>query len=59
MIIDSCEKVADKERGEAAEKKATGSCRMMNDVVSDDEDDTVELRRQRRGLFGFQVVSAK
>ena len=41
------------------EKKARSSCRMMNDVASDDEEDSVTLRRQRRGLFGFQVLSSK
>ena len=32
---------------------------MMNDVVSDDEEDSETLRRQRKSIFGFQVLSAK
>ncbi len=32
---------------------------MMNDVASDDEQDSELLRKQRKSLFGFQVLSAK
>lgn len=32
---------------------------MMNDVASDDEEDSHVLRRQRKSMFGFQVLSAK
>ena len=32
---------------------------MMNDQASDDEEDSDLLRKQRKSLFGFQVMSAK
>ena len=35
------------------EKKKISSCRMMNDVASDDEEDSRHLRRQRKSVFGF------